>query len=58
MYNMGKNLQRHTFFPQCGIHYIILGYGLHPQQYHYKWGQEVDMQQRSVRQDRKGKIII
>lgn len=38
-------LQRHTLFSQSGVHYVILGNRLHPQQDHNERGQEVDMKQ-------------
>lgn len=41
-------LQRHTLFVQSGVHYVVLGNGLHPQQDHDKRGQEVDMKQSPI----------
>lgn len=41
-------LQRHTLLSQSGVHYVVLGNGLHPQQDHDKRGEEVDMKQSST----------
>lgn len=39
------NLQRHTLPVQSGVHYVVLGNGLHPQEHHNERRQEVDMKQ-------------
>lgn len=36
-------LQRHAFLSQSGVHYVVLGDWLHPQQDHEERRQEVDM---------------
>lgn len=48
-------LQRHTLFVQSGVHYVVLGNGLHPQQDHDKRRQEVDMKQ-CPKEKEKGKV--
>jgi hypothetical protein len=45
------NLQRHTLLPQGRIQEVVLGYRLHPQQYHNKRGKEVDMKQSPGREE-------
>lgn len=45
-------LQRHTLLFQSGVHYVVLGNGLHPQQYHDKRRQEVDMKQSPIEKGR------
>lgn len=32
------NSQRHTLLSKSGVHYVVLGNRLHPQQDHYKRG--------------------
>lgn len=49
--NPEVNLQRHTLLPQGRVQDVVLGYGLDPQQYHNKMGQEVDMKQGPGRQE-------
>lgn len=39
------HVQRHALFVQSGVHDVVLGDWLHPQQDHDKGGQEVDMEQ-------------
>lgn len=47
------NLQRHALPVQSGVHYVVLGNGLHPQEDHNEWRQKVDMQQGPVEEKRR-----
>lgn len=47
------NLQRHTLPVQSGVHYVVLGNRLHPQEDHNERRQEVDMKQGPVEEKRR-----
>lgn len=46
------NLQRHTLPVQSGVHYVVLGNGLHPQEDHNERRQKVDMKQDPIEEKR------